>query len=1144
MTSSGPLLRDDPARARIARELDRNMLVEAGAGSGKTHELVRRMAAGVASGAYRIEQMAAITFTRKAAAELRGRFQLALETQLAEDQKAAYPASRDPAGSGMPGGDRDARRARTLAALSNLERFFAGTIHAFCARLLRERPVEAGVSPGFVELDDVEDRLLGEQSWRDYRAQAKAAGDPALTVLLDAGIKAQDLDEAFKVICTYEEVIFQPGDAPLPDDQAAWRALEAFWLELLQYLPPAIDPATSCRTQQSARRFARAWRLATGERRTPSRLAELLREWEFAPKITQNRWADDPATRRRLGKLIPERHEQFRTQVVDPFLAAWRRYLYRHVVTLLTGAREAAARERRRRHALSFNDLLLLTARVLRTSPDVREALQQKYRWLFVDEFQDTDPLQAEIMFLLAGERAGTAGPRGIFDLTLRPGALFVVGDPKQSIYRFRRADIDIYNEVRACLAGHDGQGVVSLTTNFRSVPALCEWANDVFEDRFPADPTPQAPMFAPLDAVRPSAEPRPAIVKLTTPAAVDCKHVPEHEAAAIARYISAEVAAGRRAYGDFLVLTRRKKTLKDYAEALEARRIPIEVSGAGAFAESREVRELALLLLALTDPQDAVSLVGVLRGPLFGLSDRDLYAFRESGGWFNTFSHTESGASNPAGPEIPSPPAEAAAPVEAALGSLRRWFKWTRMLPAGAALERILEDSGYLALAATTPDGVEAGDLLHAVDRVRAAVEGGFTLAQAAEALAAYCGLDEEPDDSAEVESLPLRPGRADVVRVMNLHKAKGLEAAVVFLADPRGGFKPRVDARILRAGGSATGYFPIAVKVGAHGRKLLAEPGHWAALEADERAYLDAEGDRLLYVAATRARDTLVVGRYLGKAPHTMAAWDAFEAHVLDAPELAVPDRVEPLIADRVDLSAGAAAAAVAAASAAHERAVQPSWTAASVTAEAKRLPQMKGIPAAETEPDDPTRAITTETPSRRADAGVAWGTLVHGLLEHAMRHPAATRDDLRRLAMWLTMEEPDLRVVIDQAIDTVETVRKAGFWREARAAGEVHEEAPFAIKETVGGLPRVLTGVIDLVYRTGSDGWQVVDYKTDRDGEAADLAVRYREQVAAYERAWATVAQARVTSAVVRARPAAEAADVRAARRSAPRQPKLFD
>lgn len=178
----------------------------------------------------------------------------------------------------------------------------------------------------------------------------------------------------------------------------------------------------------------------------------------------------------------------------------------------------------------------------------------------------------------------------------------------------------------------------------------------------------------------------------------------------------------------------------------MERLQIPAEVSGAGAFGDSVEVRQLALLLHALADPQDSVSLVGVLRGPLFGLSDRDLFAYRQAGRWFSIFSDA------PVASEAP------VNRVSAAMTSLRLMHRWTQILPVGAAVERILEDSGYLALAATTPGGVEAGDLLHAVDRVRAIVESGYTLADAADA------LEPDADESSEVESLSLEPGRTDV--------------------------------------------------------------------------------------------------------------------------------------------------------------------------------------------------------------------------------------------------------------------------------------------------------------------------------------------------------------------------------------------
>src|SRR5437870_5199115 len=183
------LVPDQPARDLIRERLDINLLVEAGAGSGKTECLAQRMAAGILEGRYAVEEMAAVTFTRKAAAELRGRFQLTLEGTLA--------AERD-----------GTRRERVRRALAGLERLFAGTIHSFCAHLLRERPVEAGVAPGFTELDDVGDAVQRRRAWRDFLDRERAAGSPPLRALLEAGLGPPDLDQAFGIVCNFPEVDF------------------------------------------------------------------------------------------------------------------------------------------------------------------------------------------------------------------------------------------------------------------------------------------------------------------------------------------------------------------------------------------------------------------------------------------------------------------------------------------------------------------------------------------------------------------------------------------------------------------------------------------------------------------------------------------------------------------------------------------------------------------------------------------------------------------------------------------------------------------------------------------------------------------------------------------------------------------------
>ena len=191
---------DQESRRLIREELQTNILVEAGAGSGKTQMLAERMAAGVAAGVYNVEQMAAVTFTRKAASELRGRFHLALEDELSGAREAV------PTAQGIR-----TRVTRVESALSNLERFFGGTIHSFCARLLRERPVESGVSPGFTELDDIQDLELRQRAWRDFITSARAIGDPDMMALMEADVRPKDLDSAFATICVNDDVDFPPG---------------------------------------------------------------------------------------------------------------------------------------------------------------------------------------------------------------------------------------------------------------------------------------------------------------------------------------------------------------------------------------------------------------------------------------------------------------------------------------------------------------------------------------------------------------------------------------------------------------------------------------------------------------------------------------------------------------------------------------------------------------------------------------------------------------------------------------------------------------------------------------------------------------------------------------------------------------------
>src|SRR5574337_1003099 len=264
-------------------------------------------------------------------------------------------------------------------------------------------------------------------------------------------------------------------------------------------------------------------------------------------------------------------YETFRTQVVEPYLRVWRAYVYRVALDVLLPARDAAAEARIRNGKLNYEDLLLKARDLLRDNLEVRRYFRRRFPYLFVDEFQDTDPIQAEVMLLLAGE---SDTERDWRRMRPRPGARFVVGDPKQSIYRFHRADIETYNHVRQLIEQGGGR-IAELTRNYRSAGRLCDWVNEVFRDTFPDIPTPQQPAFVGLDPNRPPGDAqRTGVRTLTTPEHEDYTSVPGLEADAIARYIadavrnrrtieggSADTKGPRPArYGDFLILTRVKR--------------------------------------------------------------------------------------------------------------------------------------------------------------------------------------------------------------------------------------------------------------------------------------------------------------------------------------------------------------------------------------------------------------------------------------------------------------------------------------------------------------------------------------------------------------------------------------------------------
>ena len=894
---------------------------------------------------------------------------------------------------------------------------------------------------------------------------------------------------------------FEAEPVTLPPLEPVWRALDAFWTQLQPLLPTRSTSTTTCKAQQCARLYPRTRKGA--RRHRAADLAQLLQDWERGKKITQNRWGTltsgkGNAVATKAKALV----EQFVTDVVEPFLVEWRAHLYALVVRALSEARDHYARDRRHRNCANYGDLLIEATRLVRDVPEVRAALQEKFTHVFVDEFQDTDPVQAELFLWLASAR-DLEGATSAWTAPLRRGALFIVGDPKQSIYRFRRADIVVYESVRQRLLATGGE-VVSLTANFRSRPALCAFVNGACAEAFPAQATAEAPAYELLRPFRDEpTTPAAAVERLLVQGGV------EGEARAVAELVRRELAARRHVASDYLVLTRTRTHLGLFATALQDARIPVEVSGASLFTSSTYVAALVDVLACLADPSDALALLRVLRGPLLGFTDEALFEFRRSGRRLELFGS-----------------GEATGEVADEIRRLQGWHQRVRTLPVGAALEVILDESGWLAHAAAHPGGGEGGALLQAVDRARCLAREGAGLREIASSL-----VDSE-DVSTDIEALPLEPGRQDVVRVMNIHRAKGLEAKVVILADAKAWRDWHADVHVTRTDGRATGTLAIMRETEGWARTSLAQPRDWPLASSTEDAFLRAEVTRLQYVAATRARERLIVVEH--PDPKDNKAWPLVRAALGGAPPVAwtvEPARVgaQSSLFDLMAAPGSDLATVRAARDAATAAARSSSSLVTSVTDEVRLSSSTLRAAHAGEDVDDPSQVLVPDSASHRADTGRHWGALIHGLLEQAMRAPSTSSADLARLARWLTVETPELRPHIPDAVALAERVASAPFWADARTHGEVHVEVPFtrvaspADRERLGmdpaGVPVLLRGVIDLVHRA-KDGWRVVDYKTDQD-RAQNLAAKYAAQVTVYAGAWsdasAPAGHAGVTAAV---------------------------
>ena len=514
---------DRSSRERIRTDTATTLFVDAGAGAGKTSALVGRILTLVDEG-IDIGAIAAITFTEKAAAELRHRLRSELGARSTPLRHVALDA---------------------------LDHAPIGTLHAFARRLLFELPVEAGLPPGFTVLDDLESQLALDERWEDLLDEVLDDADhevvPGLTAAElvqlvqwgsfggSRGLRRVIEDFQANWDLVEHRVSADPPARPGPPRRRHWRGSPPSSPH--RCLPPTSRPRCSASWPRSPTQ------VAVSDDIGPALAAlEAIRDRLAKPGRTGNKdnWRHHGG-REALDALRAE--EVAVAGVVEAHLGEWRRYRQAIVGVVCGRFVLDAATARAAAGTLEFHDLLVLARRLLATDATARRHLHDRYQRVLLDEFQDTDPIQLEIAVRLTAPPDGQ--PR--HDITgLRPiaGRLFVVGDPKQSIYRFRRADIATYLAAPAQLDAT----TATLSANFRSTDAVIDWVNGVFGAVIQPEPLVQPP-YGPLDACRP--EPRQhGTVRVLGPDEhdgddVDADELRQREAASVAGAIATALREG-----------------------------------------------------------------------------------------------------------------------------------------------------------------------------------------------------------------------------------------------------------------------------------------------------------------------------------------------------------------------------------------------------------------------------------------------------------------------------------------------------------------------------------------------------------------------------------------------------------------------
>ena len=1091
---------DQAARDRIQGSLRETMFVEAGAGTGKTTSMVGRVVNLIGSGVTTVDKVAAITFTNSAASELQERIREELERAASDDE--ADPTWRQLCERGV----------------EDIDRATFTTLHSFAGAILRERPLEAGLPPSFETMDQVASDLDFDEKWNEWLDWAldDSANIRTLPPALSLGLRPAHLRQiAAEFHNNYDllegvelgDTAVHPhpkgeGEPDMPGLQAAQRLVpEAEELERLCSFSKLLEGDQLYQHVQS--KLSSIRRLSEMDPGSPAALGMLSRLMPIRQtRGRQGDWETDPVSGVNACKLLKEYLQVHHDDVASEL------YLIREVSLppILRALRDFVVgyeQERKREGRAGYHDLLVWARNLLRDNIDVRDHFRQRYTHILLDEVQDTDPIQTQIaMFLAEDVPEGTppeSRPTDWRHVTPADGRLFVVGDPKQSIYRFRRADVRQLNILRRQMS----RTPVHLDQNFRSHLPIIEWVNLLF-GKWMEESESQAEYVSLRHRWEVATDDgsAPSVWRLGDELDAPIGEIRALECRSIAAALGQihrnawQVRSGENdgvpeyrpaRYSDICILMPARTGLRDLEVALDDADVPYRLEGSSLIFDTQEVRDLLNCLRAIDDPGDEVAIVAALRSPAFACTDVDLLRYYESGGRFD---YTASSAA-----QALTRSSSISGPVAVGLDALRDYHERRMWTSVAALIDGFVRDRPLMTSAVDHPRRREQWRRYRfIVAQARAFSEaGGGSLRSFLE------WMDRQRSEGARVSETPVPETDEDAVRIMTVHGSKGLEFPVVILTGLNARRSSRTDSVLFGRSDGPDARNSIEVKVGSGIQTF--QTASYEALSSDEKAMLDDEHVRLLYVATTRAMDHLVLSVYRSLRGETDASYIAsrFEEHEDMWRQLPDPTEQAALPFGTTDGRRGDELDPVQ-----HSRDARALWIEARdevigrqgrpTTVAATRLVKIaKHAPYHDTGEESKDEQETDE-PWRRGRAGTSIGRAVHAVLQTI---DLATGEGIEVTSRAQAAAE-GIPGRVDDIIRLSRVAVRSPVVKRAVESGRYWREVPVGVPIAHGSLQ----GFIDLLFET-PDGLVIVDYKTDSvraDGVSA-AAARYRPQAAGY-------------------------------------------